>query len=102
MNQIHEAKNLTCLHCKIPFPKTFTMGKTDGKIRKNQIMLCSNCGGAMILGDFDWRPFTRQDFELLPPASKRALVIAAAGIKSKLGAGKDWSPYDPPPSLGRN
>lgn len=96
LTQVHEAKHLKCLHCQIPFPKTFTMGKTDGKLRKNQLLVCSHCGGIMILGDSDWRPFLKADFEALPPQTKRALMVTVKGLAEKLQAGKEWSPYAPP------
>lgn len=101
MNQIHNLPSDTkCVHCGIVFPKRMTMGKTDGKLRKNQIMLCSSCGGAMILGDSQWRPFTKQDFAALPPQTKRALLVAVKGLEQTVGAGKEWSPYQQPPNGG--
>ena len=57
------------------------------------ILVCSTCGGAQILGDVDWRPMTKQDFEALPMASKRALVTTVNGLRAPLNAGSEWSPY---------
>lgn len=97
-SQIHKCPpGLKCLHCGIPFPKRMSMtGPSDGKLKKGMIMVCSSCNGVMILGDSDWRPFTREDFNKLPQPVQRQLVITCAGLNKVLGAGKEWSPYDPP------
>lgn len=95
MSQIYDNKGITCLFCKIPFPKRMTMANgRGGALHKGMIMVCSSCGGAMILGDSSWRPLTKADFDKLPLPSKRALVAVANGLKTKLQAGQEWSPYE--------
>ena len=94
MSQIYANKDLACLHCKIPFPKRMTMANDrGGQLHKGAIMVCSACSGAMILGDSSWRPMTKADFEALPPQSKRALLVTVQGLREKLKAGVEWSPY---------
>lgn len=95
MSEIYDAKNMVCLHCKVPFPKWMTMkyGR-GGKLIKGMIMVCSNCTGAMVLGDSSWRPMEKKDFDALPNQAKVSLVLIVKGLKQKLGAGKDWNPYE--------
>lgn len=97
MNEIYNNKGTVCVHCKIPFPKRMTMANgRGGVLHKGMIMVCSACGGVQILGDSDWRPLTQADFLALPQQSKVALVSVVKGLQSRLGAGKEWSPYDRP------
>jgi hypothetical protein len=37
---------------------------------------------------------TKADFDALPQQSKVALVSVVKGLQARLGAGKEWSPYD--------
>jgi hypothetical protein len=94
MSEIYDMKDISCVHCKIPFPKRMSMvsGK-GGKLTKGMIMLCSSCGGAQILGDSEWRPLTKEDFGRLPRQSKEALAKISRGLWDKLKSGAEWSPY---------
>ena len=95
MSEIHTNRDTFCVHCKIPFPKRMTIADgRGGQMAKGMIMLCSACGGAQILGDSEWRPMTKQDFEALPPLSKEKLVATANALKARLKAGVEWSPYE--------
>ena len=95
MTEICDNKDISCVHCKIPFPKRMTMANgKDGQLVKGMIMVCSACGGAQVLGETSWRPMTRQDFDALPAKSKVALVTCVNGLKARLKAGKEWSPYE--------
>ncbi len=95
MKGVYNQKDLVCIHCKIPIPKRMPMANDRGGVlHKGMIMLCSACGGAMILGDSDWRPLTKEDFAALPLQAKRQLVFVANQLRAKLGAGAEWSPYD--------
>lgn len=92
--EIYANKGLKCVHCKVDFPKQMSMkyGK-GGKLAKGMIMVCSSCGGAMVLGDTEWRPMTKSDFDKLPHEAKLSLVMVVNQLKSKLKAGVEWSPY---------
>lgn len=95
MSQIYSNKDISCVHCKIPFPKRMTMANgRDGQLHKGMIMVCSACGGVQILGDSSWRPLAKSDFDRLDGRSKLALVSVAKGLKERLAAGVEWSPYE--------
>jgi hypothetical protein len=92
--QIYANKDIACVHCKIPFPKRMAMANSrGGTLSKGMIMVCSACGGAQVLGDSDWRPMTKRDFDVLPPKSKADLLTVVQGLKKRLETGKEWSPY---------
>jgi hypothetical protein len=96
MKDVFDNRDTFCVHCKIPFPKRMSMANSrGGALTKGMIMVCSCCGGAQILGDSDWRPLTKADFDVLPPQSKLALVSVVKGLQSRLKAGQEWSPYEP-------
>lgn len=95
MSEVYTNKDIACVHCKIPFPKRMTMANGHGgTLHKGMIMVCSACGGAQILGDSSWRPITKTDFDRLPPQSKRTLLVVAKGLRDRLQAGQEWSPYE--------
>ena len=73
-------------------PKRMTM-LGDGKMRKGQIWVCSNCCNVSVLGDNDLHPMTKPEFEAFPKPIQAAIARTVIEIKRRIDGGGSWDPF---------
>ena len=84
-----------CPNCQADFHKRTRMtNRSDGKLHKGLIMVCSECAGIAVLGDTTLHPMTKEEFVALDMVTKRALVITRTEIEKTIKAGGKWSPHE--------
>ena len=85
MNEAQEVRvpeGLKCPRCQSPI--TEAAGATPGHcgmLRRDQIILCNECGLLNRLGESSLIPLTLQDIKALPKEMQRALAIVVQGWK---------------------